>query len=84
MDAGSGRPLFSLDVGSSLTSVRTDGWSAVTVGEEGVVRGWNMRGAEQIFQYDTEAGKQMTLAVNHDASLLCVANQKAVLLTKTE
>lgn len=78
VDAGTGRTLRQISTGGVLHSVRTDGFTAIGVGEEGVVRGWRLRDDEEVMRLQT-AGNQVAIAVNDDASLICVANQKATI-----
>lgn len=80
IDASTGKALFEIDTQSDVINcMRTDGFSVVAVGEAGVVRGWNLRTAEEVMSVHTGLGPQVAIAVNHDASTFCVANQKATL-----
>jgi WD40 repeat protein len=79
IDAGTGKTLFQVSTNETINAVRTDGYTVLGVGEHGVVRGWNLRGAEEIIKIPTQGGNQLALAVNEDASFFCVANQKALL-----
>jgi WD40 repeat protein len=77
IDGGSGKTLFQIAAGETLNAVRTDGFTVLAVGEQGIVRGWNLRGAEELVQIPTGAGQQNSLAVSEDGTTFCVANQKA-------
>ena len=83
IDAGTGKTLFSVSTGETLNAVRTDGFTVLGVGEQGVVRGWNLRGAEELWKIPTNSGSQIALAVNSDGTMLCTANQKALLYQQT-
>jgi factor associated with neutral sphingomyelinase activation len=76
VDAGTGKTLFQVSTNETLQSVRTDGYSALAVGESGVVRGWNLRGAEEIYRIETGCGPAVAMAVNEDGTMLATANTK--------
>ena len=84
IDASTGKALFEIDTHDVINCMRTDGFSVVGVGEAGVVRGWNLRAAEEIMNVPTGLGPQVAIAVNHDASAFCVANQKATLFEHSD
>jgi WD40 repeat protein len=79
MDAGSGRILSRLagpSSGAALNCVRTDGASVLSCGEDGAVRGWDLRTAEELLCIHTGLGSLVTLDPRDDAKVFAVANQK--------
>jgi len=79
MDAGSGRVMSRLPTrGASLHALTTDGSSVLAAGEDGFVRGWDLRTCEEVMSLDggMGGGPLVSLTTNEDASLLAAAGQR--------